>query len=115
MAFESQNSGILVHGIGADSHTGCAHYRSAVDIVAIKFACCRSYYSCIYCHEAQAGHSTRIWNRSQFDQKAVLCGACGAELTIRQYLECGAVCPKCQSAFNPRCESHYHLYFETLG
>jgi uncharacterized CHY-type Zn-finger protein len=108
-------SGVPVHGIEVDSHTGCAHYRSALDIVAIKFACCQSYYSCFYCHEAQAGHSARLWSHSQFDQKAVLCGACGAELAIRQYLECRTICPMCQSAFNPRCESHYHLYFETQG
>jgi len=104
-------SGIPVRGIAADSRTGCAHYRSALDIVAIKFECCRAYYSCFYCHEAEAGHSAGIWSRAQFDEKAVLCGACGAELSIRQYLGCGAVCPNCGSSFNPRCELHYPRYF----
>jgi uncharacterized CHY-type Zn-finger protein len=102
-----------VHGIGVDSRTGCAHYRSALDIVAIKFACCQTYYSCFYCHEAEAGHRVRIWGRAQLKEKAVLCGACGAELAICQYLHCGAVCPNCGSSFNPRCASHYPLYFET--
>ncbi len=112
-SLETKIGEIWVYGIGVDSRTGCAHYRSALDIVAIKFECCRTYYSCFYCHEAEADHSARTWSRAQFDRKAVLCGACGAELTIRQYLECRAVCPICGSAFNPRCESHYPLYFET--
>lgn len=110
---ETKIGEIWVHGIGVDPRTGCAHYRSALDIVAIKFECCRTYYACFYCHEAEADHSARIWSRTSFDKKAVLCGACGGELTIHQYLECRAVCPICGSAFNPRCESHYPLYFET--
>jgi uncharacterized CHY-type Zn-finger protein len=43
----------------------------------------------------------------------VLCGGCGAELAIHQYLDCQVVCPICGSGFNPRCASHHHLYFET--
>jgi uncharacterized CHY-type Zn-finger protein len=33
-------------------------------------------------------------------------------LSIGQYLNCQAVCPACGAGFNPRCELHYHLYFE---
>jgi uncharacterized CHY-type Zn-finger protein len=33
-------------------------------------------------------------------------------LTILQYLNCQAACPACRARFNPRCELHYHLYFE---
>jgi hypothetical protein len=62
-----------------DSRTGCAHYRSALNIVAIKFECCQTYYSCFYCHQVEADHSAHIWNRARFDEKGVLCGACGAE------------------------------------
>ena len=108
----TQISGITVHGIEVDSATRCAHYRSALDIVAIKFECCRTYYSCFYCHEAEADHAPRLWERAQFDEQAILCGACASELTIRQYLECGAVCPNCGASFNPRCGLHYQLYFE---
>jgi uncharacterized CHY-type Zn-finger protein len=36
-------------------------------------------------------------------------------LTIRQYLNCQAVCPACWARFNPRCALHYHLYFEISG
>jgi hypothetical protein len=45
-SLETKIGEICVHGIGVDSRTGCAHYRSALDIVAIKFECCRTYYSC---------------------------------------------------------------------
>jgi hypothetical protein len=30
-------------------------------------------------------------------EKAILCGAYGTQLTIRQYLECRAICPMCGS------------------
>jgi uncharacterized CHY-type Zn-finger protein len=110
---EIKISGIPVSGIEIDSRTGCARYRSALDIVAIKLACCQRYYSCFFCHHAEAGHPTRIWSRAEFDEKAILCGACGTELSIRQYLKSQAICPSCGSRFNPRCDSHYPLYFET--
>jgi uncharacterized CHY-type Zn-finger protein len=87
------SAGIPVRGVEIDSRTGCAHYRSGLDIVAIKFSCCQSYYACFYCHQAEAGHPARIWRRAQFNEKAVLCGACGAELAIHQYLHCQVVCP----------------------
>jgi uncharacterized CHY-type Zn-finger protein len=108
-------SGIPVRGIEIDAHTGCAHYRSELDIVALKFKCCLSYYACFHCHELDAGHPARIWLQAEFDEKAVLCGACGTELTIRQYLNCQAVCPACRARFNPRCALHHHLYFEISG
>jgi uncharacterized CHY-type Zn-finger protein len=64
--------------------------------------------------QAEAEHVARTWSRAEFDEKAILCGACGTELSIRQYLdECQACCPLCGSRFNPRCNSHYPLYFET--
>ncbi len=31
-----------VFGVNLDCHTGCAHYHSALDIIAIKFSCCMS-------------------------------------------------------------------------
>ena len=105
-------SGIAVRGIEIDGRTGCTHFRSDLDIIAVKFKCCRTYYSCIYCHELEAGHPARTWPKAEFDEKAVLCGACGAELTILQYLNCQAACSACRARFNPRCELHYHLYFE---
>ena len=61
----------IVRGVEVDSCSGCAHYRSALDIVAIKFACCAHYYACFYCHQAEAGHDPQIWPRNRFDELAV--------------------------------------------
>jgi uncharacterized CHY-type Zn-finger protein len=74
--------------------------------------CCGVYYACKECHDALANHSHQVWPRNEWDQPAVLCGNCGAELSVRQYLECGNHCPACQAEFNPGCHNHHHLYFE---
>lgn len=102
----------VVKGIDLDEQTRCAHYRKPEDVVAIKMKCCGDYYACKDCHEALAGHAIQVWPRGEWDQRAVLCGCCGSELTIRQYLESGSQCPDCQARFNPACRNHYHLYFE---
>lgn len=47
---------IIVKGRTTDDQTRCIHYHSAVDIIAIKFKCCNTYYPCFYCHEEEAGH-----------------------------------------------------------
>ena len=39
------------------------------------------------------------------------CGACGAELTIHQYMQCPFSCPNCREHFNPGCRNHYGDYF----
>ncbi len=105
--------GIPVHGVALDAQTRCAHYHSALDLIAIKFHCCRAYYACHQCHAAEADHPARVWPRREFAERAILCGACGTELTIAHYLQCQAVCPVCQARFNPGCRQHSHLYFET--
>jgi len=105
--------GIPVHGVEIAAQSRCAHYRSALDILAIKFPCCQTYYACYQCHEAEADHPARVWTRTAFTERAILCGACGHELTVADYLQCGAVCPACRAGFNPGCRHHYHLYFET--
>lgn len=87
------------------------HYSSAVDIVAIKFACCGEYYPCHRCHEETAGHPAEVWPLSERRRQAILCGACGAQHSIGVYLDADA-CPACGSQFNPRCALHAHLYFE---
>ncbi len=101
-----------VLGIDLDPQTRCAHYNSALDIVAIKMMCCGSYYACKDCHDALAGHAIQVWPRAQWDEPAILCGACGTELTIQQYFECANQCPHCAAPFNPGCRNHYHFYFE---
>lgn len=101
-----------VRGVGLDAQTRCAHYNSPADIIAIKMKCCGMYYACKDCHAELAGHSAETWPVSEWKEKAVLCGACGSELTITEYMESGAECPACHAKFNPRCRNHYHFYFE---
>ena len=102
----------VVRGIDLDAQTRCVHYHAAADVVAIKMKCCGVYYACKDCHIALAGHAIAVWPRSEWEQRAVLCGACGAELTIREYLRCEARCPACGAGFNPGCRAHHHFYFE---
>jgi uncharacterized CHY-type Zn-finger protein len=100
-----------VHGVLLDPETRCAHYHSHLDIIAIKMRCCGTYYACRECHDELAGHAAEVWPTRAWDQAAVLCGACGAEMSVRQYLDCGNACPACRAAFNPGCRNHHHLYF----
>lgn len=104
-----------VRGVDVDAQTRCAHYHSAPDVIAIRMACCGRYYACKDCHEELAGHAIAVWPRAQWDEKAVLCGVCGSELTIYEYLQSGYACPHCNAAFNPGCRNHYHFYFEADG
>lgn len=100
-----------VHGIDLDPQTRCAHWHSPLDVIAIKMACCGTYYACKSCHDALAGHGLETWPREQWEEPAILCGVCRHELTITQYLRCDSTCPHCAAAFNPGCRSHYHFYF----
>ncbi|MGH7856279.1 MAG: CHY zinc finger protein [Candidatus Binatia bacterium] len=95
-----------------DEQTRCVHWNGPTDVIAIRFRCCGGYYACFDCHAELATHPPQRWGPDQLDAVAVLCGVCGAELTIAAYLGCGFVCPSCGASFNPGCASHYHLYFE---
>ncbi|HVH70733.1 MAG TPA: CHY zinc finger protein [Candidatus Dormibacteraeota bacterium] len=101
-----------VHGLNLDPQTRCLHYHSLKDIIAIKMKCCGRYYACKDCHIALAGHPIQLWPQSEWQQPAILCGACRTELTISQYLHCDGRCPACQARFNPACRVHHHFYFE---
>ena len=105
----------LVYGIGVADNSQCAHWHSSRDIIAIKFACCDTYYACFDCHRELADHAAEVRPRDRLLEPSVLCGACGRELTVPEYLGCGNECPGCSAAFNPGCASHYHLYFEGFG
>jgi uncharacterized CHY-type Zn-finger protein len=100
-----------VRGVKLDAETRCEHYHGPTDIIAIKMKCCGVYYACKDCHEALAGHAIEVWPESEWDRRAILCGACGAELTIRQYMQCESRCPNCREHFNPGCRNHHHFYF----
>ena len=101
----------IVNGVALDPQTRCAHYHSPLDIIAIKMACCETYYACKDCHEELADHRLQVWPVKEWDTPAILCGACREELTIGQYLQSGSSCPNCSADFNPGCEKHHHFYF----
>ncbi len=103
---------ITVKGNLLDNETRCIHYHSPLDIIAIKFHCCNDYYPCYECHAENTDHVPSTWPKNLWDSKAILCGGCKKELTIREYLNCNDNCPYCGRSFNPRCATHYHLYFE---
>ena len=101
-----------VRGVDIDEQTRCSHYRSALDIIAIKMKCCGLYYACKDCHDDLADHAIQVWPRNEWDQQTVLCGVCGHELTTTQYMSCNNQCPSCKASFNPGCRNHCHFYFE---
>lgn len=102
-----------VRGLDVDGETRCAHWRSALDVIAIKMKCCEVYYACKDCHDALSGHAANVWPRAEWSTPAVLCGACGLEMSAQTYLDCGNICPGCGVGFNPGCRTHYHFYFES--
>ncbi len=101
-----------VRGVDVDAQTRCGHFHGATDIIAIKMKCCGVYYACKDCHIELAGHGIEVWPRSEWDTAAILCGACGAELTTREYLGCESRCPGCGARFNPGCRKHHRFYFD---
>ena len=100
-----------VRGVGVDAQTRCTQYHTPLDVIAIKMKCCRTYFTCKGCHDALADHPQEPWSRKDRAQAAVLCGVCGSELTIAQYLGSSEHCPVCGAPFNPRCREHHAYYF----
>lgn len=103
-----------VFGATVDEQTRCVHWRSELDIIAIQFACCRHFYPCVECHDADVDHECEAWPRSARHEPAVLCGVCRRRLSIDSYLAAGDTCPQCGAGFNPGCRLHHDRYF-TLG
>ncbi len=103
---------ITVKGQVIDDNTRCKHYHSELDIIAIKFKCCNTYYACIDCHNENESHEVKLWQKNERATSAILCGHCKVELSIADYFEANNECPVCKSLFNPRCSNHYHFYFE---
>lgn len=111
---ERSVAGVTVRGVDVDDETRCAHYDGPRDVVAIRFACCETYYPCYRCHAAVTDHEPAVWSAGTFDRRAVLCGACGTELRIDAYLG-ETACPDCGAGFNPGCRTHYDRYFAVEG
>lgn len=94
-----------------DPHTRCVHWHLELDIIAIKFKCCDTYYACYECHPKT--HDVVRWPLAELEStKVIYCGVCSTELTFAQYSSHGFRCVHCHSRFNPGCQLHYHLYFE---
>ncbi len=100
-----------ITGISIDPQTRCSHYNTDLDIIAIKFKCCGRWFPCYECHQRCAGHSVETWPDVEWNEAAILCGACGHKQTIIDYLNGNSTCPACGAKFNPGCAKHSHLYF----
>ncbi len=104
-----------VFGVDVDGLTHCAHWHDENDIIAIRFHCCERWYACYECHTECADHPATVWPAALWNTHAILCGACGRQLSISEYMNGGFRCPTCDAGFNPGCRSHYHLYFATTS
>ncbi|WP_298867003.1 CHY zinc finger protein [uncultured Microbacterium sp.] len=102
--------GIDVRGAAVDAQGRCVHYRSAVDLVALRFHCCGDWYPCFRCHDEAVAHERTVWPAEDADAVVALCGVCGSVMSRAAYQAVSA-CPSCGAAFNPRCELHHDLYF----
>ncbi len=102
-----------INGVSVDAQTRCAHYKTELDVIAIKFKCCQRWFPCIECHHECADHSVERWAAAEGSERAILCGACGHQQTMAEYLDGNSICPVCNANFNPACSKHYHLYFES--
>lgn len=107
-----QVHGHPVRGVDVDPETRCAHYHTRRDVVALAFPCCEPFYPCFECHEAVADHPAERWPAGSDDERAVLCGACGRDLAIREYVTGDLACPDCGAPFNPGCRNHFDRYFD---
>jgi uncharacterized CHY-type Zn-finger protein len=66
---------ISIKGRPIDNQGRCIHYHSPLDIIAIRFKCCEEYYPCYQCHEETANHAPEVWQKDEYNTRAILCGA----------------------------------------
>lgn len=102
--------GHLVRGPAIDDQSRCVHYRTALDVVALRFRCCGDWYPCVHCHDATVAHTREVWEPEAGDEHAALCGACGTTMSISRY-RASTACTTCGAGFNPGCSRHHALYF----
>lgn len=103
--------GVQVYGAVVDAQTRCAHYATALDVIAIRFFCCGQYFPCHLCHQETSSHEAQQWPVARQDEQAVLCGVCGRQLSVSEYGQSSS-CPECSAEFNPGCKLHWELYFQ---
>lgn len=102
---------VPLRGVEVDLETRCSHYDDSRDVIALRFACCNTYYPCFKCHQATTEHPSLRWPKDRRDEPAVLCGACGSTMTAAAYLHGDHTCEECGTAFNPGCIDHHDRYF----
>lgn len=71
-----------IYGDTLDDAGRCTHYHSEKDVIANKCATCNKYWACYECHAAATDHS---FGAMDLKSRAVLCGACGHEMTFADY------------------------------
>lgn len=89
----------------------CQHFKSPLDVVGFRFACCEGCWACRECHDEAVNHETKPWPRDD-PRPAVMCGACGFAMTAKTYLaRTSEQCPCCDHPWNPGCRDHEDRYF----
>ncbi|CAB4256086.1 similar to Saccharomyces cerevisiae YKL084W HOT13 Zinc-binding mitochondrial intermembrane space (IMS) protein involved in a disulfide relay system for IMS import of cysteine-containing proteins [Maudiozyma barnettii] len=99
-----------------DDQTRCIHWNSQLDVMAIKFKCCQTFYPCFECHQEVANHDPIRYDlkiEKDATTSTILCGICHNEMTFNEYSN-GIKCTSCLTDFNPGCKLHYGLYFENV-
>lgn len=89
----------------------CRHWDGPDDVLQLALPCCHRFWPCRDCHDEAADHEAQRWPDDS-DAAALRCGRCRATQTVAAYLASPDACPACGGAFNPRCRSHHHLYFQ---
>lgn len=93
-----------------DTAGRCVHWHSDRDVIANRCATCGKFYACYECHQAYESHPFGRY-AAQTQQKIVLCGVCGLQMTYAHY-EAIDQCESCGDLFNPGCSLHKHLYVQ---
>ncbi|EGW30027.1 uncharacterized protein SPAPADRAFT_144251 [Spathaspora passalidarum NRRL Y-27907] len=104
---------LTLKGQLVDKHSRCIHYHTTIDIIALKYKCCQTYYPCFQCHQELTNHKVEKYNLTDLESiKVVLCGECYNELLFDEYKNNQMKCVYCHHEFNPGCSLHYDLYFD---
>ena len=111
---DGKDGGPPIDGLELQRHgeSRCAHWHSALDVLAIQAPCCGRYYACASCHDACETHALEPWPAStSLEQRALQCGVCRHLFSIQTYISgpeppcCPS--PSCGAAMNPGCKLHW--------
>ncbi|SCW00834.1 LAFE_0C13036g1_1 [Lachancea fermentati] len=108
----------LIRGDLVDEESRCVHWHSPLDVIAIKFKCCKTYYACYTCHQSLESHKVEKYSlKEDNNEHLVICGVCKTTMTFDTYRsnsgdERSLSCYACHAEFNPGCKLHYSEYFD---